>query len=181
MNNREVAAIFYEVADMLQIKGEIIHRVLSYRRAAETIEQLPRDINAIHAEDGLTDLPGIGETLAEKIDELLTTGELTFHKRLAEEVPQGVVAMMKVNGVGPKKAARFWQELGITNIELLQEAAEAGKLRELSGMGKKSEANILEGIKALARQTDRASIGHVYPLSHEMLVRLLQLLPVERC
>ncbi len=93
--NREVASIFATVADMLEVKGESIHRILAYRRAAETISTLPRDLHAVHEEGTLTDLPGIGETLAEKIIELLTTGQLAFYNRLAEEVPPGVVEMLR--------------------------------------------------------------------------------------
>jgi DNA polymerase (family 10) len=175
VTNREVASIFATVADMLEIKGENIHRVLSYRRAAETIADLPRDLNAIHEEGTLTDLPHIGETLAAKIEELLTTGELAFFNRLADEIPPGVVAMLQVPGLGPKRAARFWKELGITTIDGLKEAAQAGRLRQLSGMGAKSEANILEGIEALARRTDRISIGSAYPTARRILGTLLEL------
>jgi DNA polymerase (family 10) len=175
VTNREVASIFATVADMLEIKGENIHRVLSYRRAAETIADLPRDLNAIHEEGTLTDLPYIGETLAAKIEELLTTGELAFFNRLADEIPPGVVAMLQVPGLGPKRAARFWKELGITTIDGLKEAAQAGRLRQLSGMGAKSEANILEGIEALARRTDRISIGSAYPTARRILGTLLEL------
>ncbi len=174
MTNREVAAIFATIADMLEIKGENIHRILAYRRAAETIASLPRDINAVYAEGTLTDLPHIGQTLAEKIAELLTTGELTLFNRLAEEIPAGVLDMLRVPGLGPKRAARFWKELGITSVDELREAAQAGRLRSLPGMGAKSETNILEGIEALARRTDRIPIGEAFPIAAHLLERLLQ-------
>src|SRR5574341_379876 len=173
ITNRDAAALFASIADMLEIKGESIHRILAYRRAAETIANLPRDINVVHAEGGLTDLPGIGATLAEKINELLTTGELEFYNRLAAEIPPGVVEMLKVPGLGPKKAARFWKELGITSLEQLKEAAQAGKLRDLPGMGAKSETVILEGIDSLARRTDRISIGDALPVATRILDHLL--------
>lgn len=175
MTNREVASIFATIADMLEIKGENIHRVLSYRRAAETISELPRDINAVYEEGALTDLPHIGKTLAEKIEELLTTGELAFFNRLADDIPPGVVDMLRVPGLGPKRVARFWKELGITDIEALKEAAEAGRLRQMSGMGAKSEAKIVEGIEALTRRTDRISIGEAYPTAVRVLGHLLRI------
>jgi DNA polymerase (family 10) len=174
LSNRQVASIFATVADMLEIKGESIHRVLAYRRAAETIQDLPRDLNAIYQEGTLTDLPGIGETLADKIEELLTTGELGFFNRLAEEIPPGVVDMLRVPGLGPKRVARFWKELGLTSIDDLKGAAEAGRLRSLSGMGAKSEEKILEGIESLARRTDRVSIGEAYPTARRILATLLK-------
>lgn len=175
ITNREVAHIFATVADMLEIKGENFHRVLAYRRAAETVSSLPRDLHAIYQEDSLTDLPNIGETLAAKIEELLTTGELEFFNRLAADIPPGLVAMLQVPGLGPKRVQQFWQELDITSVEGLREAAETGKLRTLSGMGEKSEQRILEGIEALERRTDRTRIGQAYPLAHGLLDRLLRL------
>ena len=175
ISNQDAASIFATIGDMLELKGESIHRVLAYRRAAETIRELPRDLHAIYEEGMLTDLPGIGETLATKIEELLTTGELQFFNRLADEIPPGVVRMLQVQGLGPKRAARLWKELGITSTDELKAAAEAGKLRDLSGFGKKTEANILEGIAALARRTDRISIGEAYPIAMRLLERLLKL------
>ncbi|NDJ55279.1 MAG: DNA polymerase/3'-5' exonuclease PolX [Chloroflexi bacterium] len=173
LSNREIAAIFFTVADMLEIKGESIHRVLSYRRAAETIQELPRDVRTVFNEGGLTDLPNIGKVLAEKIEELLTTGELSFLNKLADEIPLGVVDMLRIPGLGPKKAARFWKELNITSIEDLKQAAEAGELQKLSGMGAKSESKILEGIEALGRRSDRVRIGEAYELAHRLLDDLL--------
>lgn len=180
ITNREAASIFATIADMLEIKGENVHRVLAYRRAAETIAELPRDLRAVYQEGTLTELPNIGETLAAKIEELLTTGKLGFYERLAGEIPPGVVEMMRVPGMGPKRAARFWKELGITSIEALQEAAQAGRLRGLPGMGVKSEANILEAIEALQRRTGRISIGDAYPIAMQLLERLTALPEVKR-
>src|SRR3990172_8116468 len=111
LSNRDIADIFDKVADMLQIRGDIIHRVLSYHRAAEMIRDLPRDLRAIAGEDGLTDIPNIGKTLAEKIVEMLETGKLEFYEKLAEEIPPGLVDIMHINGVGPKKARLFWEQL----------------------------------------------------------------------
>jgi len=175
ITNRDVADTFATVADMLQLKGENIHRVLAYRRAAETVAALPRDLYAIAKEGTLTDLDNIGQTLADKIEEMLATGQLEFYQRLAEEIPPGVVEMMHVPGMGPKTAARVWKELEITSIPALKEAAEAGKLRDLSGMGQKSEQNIIEGIASLERRTDRISIGDAYPLAHSILDDLMTL------
>src|SRR5690349_3227803 len=150
LTNREVADIFEKVATMLEIKGEIIHRVLSYRRAGETIRELPRDLHAIAAEGKLTDIPGIGDTLAAKINEMLETGKLEFYEKLSGEVPVGLVDVVHINGVGPKKAKLFWKELKITTIPELEAAAREGKLRDLAGMGEKSEKKIIEGIESLS-------------------------------
>jgi DNA polymerase (family 10) len=179
--NDEIATIFENCADMLQIKGESVHRWLAYRRGAETIREAPRPLNAYLEEGALTDLPGIGKVLAEKIEELLETGKLEFYERLKDEVPIGVLDMMRVNGVGPKKAALFWNELDITDLQQLEEAARANKLQKLSGMGKKSEQKIIDGIEALARQqTDRTPLAEAYPIAHAILNKLLGLEGVTR-
>ncbi len=175
LSNRDIADIFERCADMLQIRGDNIHRVLSYRRAAETIRAAPRDLRAISAEGGLTDLSYIGKTIAGKIDEMLDTGELDFYNRLKAEIPEGLVDIMHINGVGPKKAKLFWEQLDITTIDELQVAANADMLAGLPGMGKKSQQKILDGIEALARQTGRASIGDALPAAQQILDRLMEL------
>jgi len=175
LTNREIADMFETVADMLQIKGENIHRILSYRRASETIREVPRDLHAIADEGKLTDIQNVGKTIAEKITEMLETSELEFYNRLAKEVPPGVVAVLRINGVGPKKAKLFWKELNITNIELLKQAAEKQELRALSGMGAKSEQKIIDGIESLARQTGRTRLGDALPIAQSILDHLMAL------
>ena len=161
MSNQQVADVFATVANMLQIKGENIHRVLSYRRAAENILAWGQDINDLWQEEELTQIPGIGKTIAAKIDELLRTGRLEFYDRLAEEVPLGVVEMLEIPDVGPKTAARMWQELGLTSIEDVERAARAGKIRTLSRMSERTETKILAGIEALRRRSGRTPLGAV--------------------
>lgn len=175
LTNRDIADIFETCADMLQLRGDNIHRVLSYRRASETIRALPRDLRAISAEGGLTDLQYVGKVIATKIDEMLDTGELDFYNRLKEEIPEGLVDIMHINGVGPKKAKLFWEQLDITTVEALQKAAEENKLADLSGMGKKSQQKILDGIEALSRQTGRTSIGDALPAAQAILNMLMEL------
>jgi DNA polymerase (family 10) len=173
LTNRDIADRFEKIAVMLEIKGEIIHRVLSYRRAGETIRELPRDLRAIAAEGGLTALPNIGDTLAAKITELLETGKLEFYERLSAEIPPGLVDIVAINGVGPKKARLFWKELGIVTIEGLEAAARAGKLRDLEKMGEKSEKKIIEAIEALSRRTGRTPLGKALPAAQAILQHLL--------
>lgn len=175
LTNRDIAEIFENIADLLEIKGESVFRVLAYREGAQTIRDLPRDLSAIHAEGKLTELPNIGDTLADKIEEMLTTGELQFYKRITAEIPLSLVEILHVNGVGPKKVKRFWQELGILTLPELESAAHEGKLRGMSGMGAKSEQKILEGIEALKRRTNRLSIGIVLPIALSILNDLLKL------
>jgi DNA polymerase (family X) len=177
MRNREVAELLERVADMLSIRGDQIHRILAYRRGAESIRALSRDVNEIFAEGKLTDIPGIGPTLAEKIGEMLTTGSLAFYEKLAQEVPPSLVELMRVEGVGPKRIKQVYDALGITTLEALTAAAQEGKLRNLPGLGLKSEAKILAAVEALARHGDaRIPLGVALPIAEEILAEL-ELLP----
>ena len=176
MNNREIAELFEKIADMLAIRGDNFNRIIAYRNGAESIRALPRDLSAIRDEGALTDIPGIGKTLAEKITEMLDTGKLAFYERLAVEIPPSLLDLLQIEGVGPKKVKLFYDRLRITTLDELQAAAAAGKLRELPGMGAKSEAKIIAGIQNLARlQTDRVPLGEAWPIAQAMLAELAAL------
>ena len=175
MKNREIVDIFNNVADMLAIRGDQIHRVLAYRKAAESIEALGRDINIVYAEGKLTDIPGIGETLAAKIEEMLTTGHLEFYDKLAREIPPSLVEMLRVEGLGPKRVKQIHEVLKVETLEQLTAVAREGKLRDLPGMGAKSEAKLLAAIEALSRHGDaRVLLGVAWPIAQQMLAELSQ-------
>ncbi len=181
MNNREIAQTFERVADMLAIRGDQIHRILAYRRAAENIRELGRDLHLIDEEGGLTDIPGIGATLAAKIEEMLVTDRLEFYERLAEEIPPSLVEMLRVEGLGPKRVKQIYDSLGITTLDELTEAARQGELRNLPGLGAKSEAKIVANIEALARHgDDRFPLAIAWPVAHEILSELQRLPQVQR-
>lgn len=161
MNNRQVADILYDVADMLEIKGEIIYKSIAYRRAADNILNLGRDINDVWRDGKLREIPGVGEALAKKLDELLGTGHLGYYEGLKEEIPPGVVAMLAIPDVGPKTAKLLYERLALMSVADVELAAREGKLRDLPGLGIKSEAKILAGIEALHRRSDRIPLGTV--------------------
>jgi len=180
LTNKQIASIFLNIADLLEIQGENKFKFLAYRRAGEVMLELSRELRA-YADDGtLEDIPGVGKAIADKTRELLETGKLTFYERLIEEVPETLVDVMRINGVGPKKARMFWEQLQIVDIETLEEAAKAGKLRDMAGMGQKSEQKILEGIAALSRQGGRMPIGKARPAAERMLARLMVLPQAQR-
>ncbi len=173
VNNQEVAQIFDNIADMLSIKGEIVYKTLAYRRAAELIRAQSRSVEDIWRDGGLKDIQGVGDAIAKKIDALFSQGEMPFYEELKAEIPVGLVELLKVGDVGPKKAAMFWKEMGITDLDALEKAANEGELRDLEGMGPKSEARILEGIRAFRRrQTGRISLGDAWPTAEDLLSRL---------
>ncbi|MFN2237317.1 MAG: helix-hairpin-helix domain-containing protein, partial [Anaerolineales bacterium] len=132
--NKQLADTFTLIGNLLEIKGEIIYKILAYRKAADSLNELGRDVSDIWEEDGLKGLqaiPGVGKAIAEKIDELLRTGELEFLNRLSEQVPLSLADLLEIPGLGPKKVALFWKELDITTLEELEAAARAGRLRDL--------------------------------------------------
>ncbi len=169
MRNQEVAEIFARMADILAVLGENYHRIMAYRRAAENIAALGRPLEEVWQAGELRTIPGIGETLAAKIDELMRTGRLEAYEKLKAQVPAGVIDMLLIPDVGPKKAALFWQTLGITDIDALEQAARSGRLRDLPGMGVKSEEKVLAGIEALKRRTGRTPLGVAWSLAQALL------------
>jgi len=159
MDNRQLSDVFILIADLSEIKGEIIYKTLAYRKAAESLLNLGRDVNEIWKEGQLEQIPGVGKAISEKIDELLRTGKLEFLEKLEKEVPPTLATWLQVPSLGPKKVVLIWKELGLTSLPELESAARAGKLRGLPGMGEKSEAQILAGIESLKRRSGRLPLG----------------------
>ncbi|MCS7324369.1 MAG: DNA polymerase/3'-5' exonuclease PolX [Anaerolineae bacterium] len=173
LSNQQLAEIFNDIADRLEIQGELVFKVRAYRTAAENIAALGRPLAELWAEGQLETVSGIGKEIAKKIDELMRTGRLEFYERLKREVPDGVVAMLRVPNVGPKRAKLFWESLGIDNIEALEAAARAGKLRSLPRMGEKAEQSILAGLEALKhRASGRFRLGDVLPFAESLVAEL---------
>jgi len=172
MTNREIADIFRQIGDMMDILGENRFKVLAYRRASENILNLGQDIRAYWQAGTLEEIPGIGKAIAEKIDELLTTGHLEFYDRLQDQVPAGVVSILAIPDVGPKTAKLMWEEMGLQSVAEVEAAARQGQLRSLPGLGAKSEAKILSGIEALYRRSDRIPLGTAWPVAVELLAGL---------
>lgn len=169
MSNKQLASVFTLIANLLEIKGEIIYKTLAYRKASESLESLGREASEYWKEGKLLEVPGVGKAIAEKIDELLSTGKLGFLEKLKKEVPEELAGWLQVPSLGPKKISAIWKALNITTLAELEAAAKAGKLRDLPGMGAKSEAAILEGIASLARRSGRIPLGRAYPLAQEII------------
>ncbi len=171
--NREIAALFYRIADILEIQGEIVFKVVAYRRAADAIEHLGRDIRDIWQNDpkNLQTIPGVGKEISEKIDEILRTGHLKYYDKISKGIPEGIFELLAIPDVGPKTVARLWKELRITNAAKLEKAARAGKLRGLKGFGARSEEKILAGIEAARRKkaSTRVLLGAAHPFAQEIV------------
>ncbi len=172
MNNRQLADTFTLIANLLEIKGEIVYKTLAYRKASESLMGLGREASEYWKEGKLEEIPGVGKAIAEKIDELLRTGKLEFLEKLKKEVPPTLADWLPIPGLGPKRAAMIWKALNITTFPELEAAAKEGKLRDLPGMGAKSESAILEGIASLSRRSQRIPLGKAYPLALEIIAQL---------
>ncbi len=179
MTNQEIARAFNEIADLLEIKGENPFRIRAYRRAAQNIESLGRDV-AEMSEDEITRVPGIGKDLAGKIREYIEKGRIERLEELRREIPRGLTEIMTVPGVGPRTAKVIFESLGISTIEELEEAARGGRLQGLPGIKKKTEENIIRGIEMLKRGKERQPLGKVMPLAEDIIERLKRVRSVRK-
>ncbi len=151
MENIEIARIFEDVADLLEMLGASVFRIRAYRAAARTVETLGTPAESLLKKDGnaLEALPGIGKDLAGKIREIIETGELTLFKELTAQIPESVIQMIRIPGLGPKRAKQIYDQLGIATLAGLEQAAREGKLRALRGWKETMEAKVLQGIADL--------------------------------
>ena len=162
MKNRFVADILYQIADLLDVKGEIFFKTRAYRIAAQTIETLDEDIEAVSNENRLQSIPGVGEALAKKIKEIVETDKLEYFEKLKKEIPAGLLILLELQGLGPKKISALYKNLGITTIEELRNACTGGKLRDLDGFGEITERNILRGIQLREKTSGRVLLNMAY-------------------
>ncbi len=146
--NATIAALFDELADLYELDGAVVHRVLAYRNAAKTVREAPRSVAALTREGNVTQLPGIGRTLEQKIVALLDTGSIPAAEKLRAKFPVGLVDMTRLPGLGPKRARKLFDELGIDSLEALQAAAQSEQLRNVKGFGPKFEEAVLAAFAA---------------------------------
>jgi len=174
--NAELADQLDLLADISEILGEESFRVIAYRRAATRIRETPSPVAELALAGRATDLPGVGKTIEQKVVEVVEDGEMHALTKRRQQVPVGVVEFLRLPGVGPKTAARIWTELGVTTLDGLEAAAEDGRLRELSGLGARSEEKILAALAAGAGTKkpaeDRGLLGVALPAAHRVVEEL---------
>jgi DNA polymerase (family 10) len=170
MKNSEVARIFQDIADLLELKGDNVFKIRAYQKAARAIEHHPRELKLMIDEgEDLQGIPGVGEAIAKKATELLTTGKLGYYENLKEEFPQGVTNLLAIPGIGPKTANKLSSELGISSADELERAINEGRVAQLFRLGEKTADNILHQIQALRRKDQRIPIGKALPIVEEIL------------
>ncbi len=174
-NNKLIAAIFYQIGEILEIKQQVWES-RAYQKAARTIETLSTDVEDIYNQKGglkgLMEIPGVGEGLAKKIEEFLKTGKIQKYQEVLKSVPSGLIDIMSIQGMGPKKASRLHKELKIDSVEKLEKAARDGKIRKLVGFGEKSEHDIIKGIETFKRGQERMYLGDALSLATEIVKNL---------
>jgi DNA polymerase (family X) len=173
MENAQIADLFDTIADLIELKGGNEFRIRSYRQAARTVRDHPERLeDLVEANEDLSDLPNIGERTADKIREIIETGTCARIEELRKDIPEGLTHLMEIPGLGPRKAKEIYDELGIETLEGLRKACEKGELRALSGMGEKTEQNILKALKTVEASAGRIKLneasGHVESLGRHL-------------
>ncbi len=174
---RALAEAFDLLADLSEIRGEVRFKVLAYRRAAEAVREAGDSIFEMDSPAELRKIPGIGEAIASKILEFRETGTIGKLEELKEEIPEGVVSLLRVPNLGPRRVRLLFEELGVRSLEDLQRAAESHQLASLKGLGPKAEANILEGLRHLRSTSDRIYLNQAYELASRVIEALREELP----
>lgn len=176
MENREIARILHETAQLLEIDGAIIGRYRSYEKAAELIYSLHERVEEL-AKDRkkLTELPGIGDNMAEHIDEILRTGDYALRQKLLKKYPVTMLEVLSLQGLGPKKAAFLWKEFKAGTVEAVAKLAREQKLRDVAGFGEKTEENILKAVEFFQRSTGRFRINKAEQTAEQVIEYIRQL------
>jgi len=172
LSNGELARIFHEIGDMLEVKGELVFKTVAYHRAADAIAHSPTEVSRAYREGRPPRIPGVGDAIAKKIEELTRTGRLAFYDSLREEVPPSLVALLEIPGVGPRTVRQLHDELGIETVDDLRTAAVSGALRSLKGMSAKTEQEVLAGIAALETRQERMRLGAAEAIVETLLAEL---------
>ncbi len=175
MKNSEVAKVFQDIADLLELKGENQFKIRAYQKVVRSIEYLPVEVEQLVKEDRLKEIPGVGEAITKKITELVTTGKLGYYEELKSEFPEGISTLLDIPGIGPKTAMLLSSDLGIRSVNELEAAIIEGKVASLPRMGDKITENIRRHIQTLRRKDQRIPIGEALPVVDEILSRLKKL------
>jgi len=155
ITNKYIAQILYEIADLLEMENELVFKVRAYQRVAREIEEYPEPISDIKDEKKLMEIPGVGESIAKKLMEIIETGTCNYYEQLKKMIPADIVNLIRLEGVGPKTIKTLYDKLGIKNVKDLEEATKLHKIQKLEGFGIKSEENIIKSIESFKKRSER--------------------------
>ena len=182
MLNYELAQIFYAIADFLDIEG-VAWKPQAYRKVARILENLREDVEVIYDKKGikgLMEIEGVGQAIAEKIEEYIHTGEIEEYDKLKKGLPKGIGQLLDIGSLGPKKVAALYQKLKIKNIKDLENAIKKNKVAELPGFGIKTQENISAGIEMMKRSSERMLLGEALPIARKLVEELKKIKEVEQ-
>ena len=172
MRNSEVYSLFMEIADILDIMGENPFKSRAYRKAAQAIKHLGRDIAELDKEGALETIPGVGKELAKKTSEFLNTGRLRYYEKIKAKVPEGLLEVIKIQGIGPKTAKFLYEKAKVASIEDLEKALREGRLKGLPGLKQKSLENIEKGLESYKKGRERLPLGVVWEEAQALVEKL---------
>src|SRR3972149_10337697 len=170
--NKEIGDIFDRIADILDLLEDTPFRIRAYRNAARNIRELTENVEHISERDELTKIPGIGTDLAHKIKEFITTGKINDYEKLKKKVPEGLVELLSIQGLGPKTLAKLNKELRVKNLDDLERALKGKEILTLRGMGEKKIEDIKRGIGLLKQSGERMPLGLALPLAEEIIFEI---------
>lgn len=179
-SNAEIAELLERHGDLLEVAGESAFRSRAYRRAAEAIRFHPEPVAIVAREDRLRTIPGVGEGIAASIEQILATGRFAVHDELVVRVPEKLIEVLTLPGIGAKTALRLYHELGVTSLQDLELALDAGRIGSTKSLGKKLETTVREGIEVLRRRTGRLPLGVALPIARGVVSAYATLRPADQ-
>ncbi len=172
MINQEIADIFSQIADMLELKGENVFKINAFRKAIRVLKDLQKDLDEIRNDGGLSKLPGIGDAFVKKIEEYLDNGQIKKYEELKKEIPAGLLELLNIQHLGPKTLALIHRELSVNNLADLAKVIDNGQMAKLPGLGEKKTANIASSLKFYTSAQDRMPLGTAMPIAEEIIAYL---------
>jgi DNA polymerase (family 10) len=180
LTNGQLAQVFHDIGDLLEVKGELVFKTVAYHRAADAIGRYPIEVARAYRDGRPPEIPGVGKAIADKLTELATTGRSEYREKLLAEFPTSLLEMLRLPGLGPKTVRLIYAELGVKTLDELRAAAESKRIRTIRGLTERTEQNILEGIERLNAREGRLLLNRAKALIDEIAAGLLDVLDVER-
>jgi DNA polymerase (family X) len=180
LTNGQLAQLFHDIGDLLEVKGELVFKTVAYHRAADAIGRSPVEVARAYREGHPPEIPGVGKAISDKLAEAATTGRMAYHEKLLAEFPTSLLDLLRLPGMGPKTVRAVYTELGVKTLDELKEAASSGRLRTLRGLSQRTEEQVVKAIEGLERSDRRLLLHQAKALIDELSTSLLDVLGVGR-
>jgi DNA polymerase (family 10) len=180
LTNGQLAQLFHDIGDLLEVKGELVFKTVAYHRAADAIGRSPVEVARAYREGHPPEIPGVGKAISDKLAEAATTGRMAYHEKLLAEFPTSLLDLLRLPGIGPKTVRAVYTELGVKTLDELKVAASSGRLRTLRGLSQRTEEQVVKAIEGLERSDRRLLLHQAKALIDELSASLLDVLGVGR-